>query len=169
MYATSNAVDVPAIAGDTLGPVEESVPRVLRVRGLDRTIGQVEPDVAEALQLMRSGSTAGSPFGAASSGSVPRSGSWGMPGPGAPEGLDQPVAPDEAPAGTTQGSGAPGDTAQAGDTAIPVAEGEHADAEGASGGTTAQESPDAGRPGTDHVSGPGEHAAHTHVEGEEKE
>ena len=30
VYAQSNAADVPAISGETLGPVEESVPRVLR-------------------------------------------------------------------------------------------------------------------------------------------
>lgn len=174
VYATSNAVDVPAIAGDTLGPVEESVPRVLRVRGLDRSIGQVEPDVAEALQLMRSGDPVDSPFGAASSGSVPRSGSWGMPGPAAPEGLDQPVSHEDAgpgPAadGGPEGSAAPGDTSVQGDTVVPDEEDGSGDAAGASAASTAQEAPDAGRPGTDHVSGPGERAAHTHVEGEEKE
>ena len=36
----SNAADVPALSGETLAPVEESVPRVLRVRGLARTIGE---------------------------------------------------------------------------------------------------------------------------------
>ncbi|MDN6428402.1 MAG: NADH-quinone oxidoreductase subunit J [Propionibacterium sp.] len=169
VYATSNAVDVPAIAGDTLGPVEESVPRVLRVRGLDRSISQVEPDVAEALQLMRSGDHADSPFGAASSGAVPRSGSWGMPGPAAPQGLDQPAAAEDegqVPRAVDVHEGAtpaPGDVSQQGESS------QEGDAAGASAATTAQEAPDAGRPGTDHVSGPGEHAAHTHVEGEEKE
>lgn len=43
VYAQSNAADVPAVSGETLGPVEESVPRVLRVRGLARTIGEVTP------------------------------------------------------------------------------------------------------------------------------
>lgn len=85
VYATSNSADVPAISGETLGPVEDSVPRVLRVRGLDRPLGMVEPEVAEALRLAR-----------ASKGSLDavaeRSGAWGMPGPSAPSGLAQPVA-----------------------------------------------------------------------------
>ena len=46
VYAQSNAADVPAVSGETLGPVEESVPRVLRVRGLARTIGEVTPEVS---------------------------------------------------------------------------------------------------------------------------
>ncbi len=94
VYAATNAVDAPAISGETLGPVEESVPRVLRVRGLDRTIGQIEPDVAASLQLVRAGDREDSPFGAASSAQVPPSGAWGMPGPAAPQGLDQPLAPE---------------------------------------------------------------------------
>ena len=38
VYAHSNAVDVPALSGETHEPVEDSVPRVLRVRGLDRVV-----------------------------------------------------------------------------------------------------------------------------------
>ena len=57
VYAQSNAADVPAISGETLGPVEESVPRVLRVRGLTRTIGEVTPEVSEQLALARGGAS----------------------------------------------------------------------------------------------------------------
>lgn len=91
VYATTNAADVPAIAGDTMAPLEDSIPRVLRVRGLTRTISQVEPEVAESLQLVRSGDADDSFFGPEASAQVPRSGSWGMPGPGAPDGLGKPA------------------------------------------------------------------------------
>ena len=139
VYSQSNAVDVPAIAGDTLAPVEESVPRVLRVRGLDRSLDNVEPEVAESLQLVRLGEAENSPFGPASSELVPPSGSWGMPGPGAPDGLEQPMAyvpdsPDaEDPAHTRE---------EAGRSSAP----------------TVQDEPDAGEAGTDHVTGAGSSA-----------
>lgn len=140
VYATTNAADVPAIAGDTMSPIEESIPRVLRVRGLTRTLSQVEPDVAESLQLVRSGDAADSFFGPEASASVPRSGSWGMPGPAAPDGLGKPAEESQP---TTQGGPALVDE-----------------------GTTAEV--DAGEPGTDHVTGAGTNAAATPHKGEEK-
>lgn len=100
VYATSTAVDVPALSGETLGPVEESVPRVLRVRGLERSIGMVEPEVAQSLLLARTGDSSQSPFGPGAVGTAERSGAWGMPGPAAPTGLNQPLAP-EAPAASS--------------------------------------------------------------------
>ncbi|MFC7579626.1 NADH-quinone oxidoreductase subunit J [Schaalia naturae] len=140
VYAETNAVDVPAISGATMGPVEESVPRVLRVRGLDRSLSQVAPEVAESLQLERAGDTSEALHGAAATESVPRSGAWGMPGPSAPGGLRQPAA-------------RPLTSAEPTGPAI-LAEDEH-------------EHLDAGRPGTDHVSGPGASAAHTAVPSED--
>ena len=97
VYAQSHAADVPAISGETLGPVEESVPRVLRVRGLTRTIGEVTPEVSEQLALARNeadGSEAleESPYTIGRTPDVPRSGSFGMPGAAAPTGLAQPRA-----------------------------------------------------------------------------
>ncbi|QPK81586.1 NADH-quinone oxidoreductase subunit J [Schaalia sp. ZJ405] len=92
VYARTNAADVPAISGETLGPVEESVPRVIRVRGLDRTLDQVDREVAQSLMLARAQETIDSPFALEASAAVARSGSWGMPGPAAPTGLDQPEA-----------------------------------------------------------------------------
>lgn len=96
VYAHTNAADVPAISGETLGPIEESVPRVIRVRGLERSIDQVDHDVAQSLMLARTGDTIDSPFAQFASQTVERSGSWGMPGPAAPTGLDQPVGPADA-------------------------------------------------------------------------
>lgn len=139
VYATTNAADVPAIAGDTMAPIEESIPRVLRVRGLTRTISQVEPDVAESLQLVRSGDAEDSYFGPQASAGVPPSGSWGMPGPGAPDGLGKPVDTDA--------------TTQVGSALVDE-------------GTVAEV--DAGEPGTDHVTGAGSNAAVTPDKGEEK-
>ena len=95
VYAQSNAADVPALSGETLGPVEESVPRVLRVRGLTRTIGEVTPEVSAQLTLARTdrdggSSEAESPYAIGRTPDVPRSGSFGMPGATAPTGLAQP-------------------------------------------------------------------------------
>ena len=97
VYAQSNAADVPAISGETLSPLEESVPRVLRVRGLTRTIGEVAPEVSEQLALARTETAATdsldeSPYTIGRTPDVPRSGSFGMPGAAAPTGLAQPRA-----------------------------------------------------------------------------
>ena len=97
VYAQSNAADVPAISGETLSALEESVPRVLRVRGLVRTIGEVTPEVSEQLAIARSEADAAeafeeSPYTIGRTPDVPRSGSFGMPGAAAPTGLAQPRA-----------------------------------------------------------------------------
>ncbi|QWW20582.1 NADH-quinone oxidoreductase subunit J [Schaalia sp. 19OD2882] len=98
VYAHSNAVDVPALSGETLGPVTESVPRVLRVKGLDRSISQVDESIAASLALVRAGRVAESDFARDASAKVPRSGAWGMPGARAPQGLAQPSAHIDQPA-----------------------------------------------------------------------
>ena len=95
VYAQSNAADVPALSGETLAPVEESVPRVLR--GLARTIGEVTPEVSEQLALARTETAATdaideSPYTIGRTPDVPRSGAFGMPGADAPTGLAQPRA-----------------------------------------------------------------------------
>ncbi|MPV37769.1 NADH-quinone oxidoreductase subunit J [Georgenia subflava] len=54
VYARSNAADLPALAA-TGEPIEESVPRVLRIRGQQRTIGDVSPETVEAIARARSG------------------------------------------------------------------------------------------------------------------
>ena len=97
VYAQSNAADVPAVSGETLGPLEESVPRVLRVRGLARTIGEVAPEVSEQLALARTTADEASeldesPYTIGRTPDVPRSGAFGMPGADAPTGLAQPRA-----------------------------------------------------------------------------
>ena len=72
------------------------MPRVLRVRGLTRTIGEVTPEVSAQLTLARTdqdgGSEAESPYAIGRTPDVPRSGSFGMPGAAAPTGLAQPRA-----------------------------------------------------------------------------
>ncbi len=87
VYAKTNAVGVPAIAGDTMEPVPSSVPRVLRLRGLERPIGSVSPDVAQALQLVRAGRVEETLW--SSKPKVKQSLAWGMGGVGAPTGLRQ--------------------------------------------------------------------------------
>ncbi|WP_084402988.1 NADH-quinone oxidoreductase subunit J [Schaalia suimastitidis] len=123
VYALSNAVDVPALSGETLGPVEESVPRVLRVKGLDRSISQVDGDVAEALTLVRLGKAEESAFSITASAKIPRSGAWGMPGAAMPTGLRQPPSIDEARASSAPTAGEATSTVDDADTAVPPADG----------------------------------------------
>ena len=89
VYAESNAYDVPALSGETMQPVHESVPRVLRVRGINRTVGEVSPVVAQRLLASRTGDPATGLYGREASQSVARSGAWGMPGQPVSEGLRQ--------------------------------------------------------------------------------
>lgn len=93
VYAHSNAADVPALSGETLEAIPESVPLSIRVRGQERSIEQVDRQLAETLNVARSGDIIDSPFDIEASATIERSGSWGMPGPAAPTGLDQPLAP----------------------------------------------------------------------------
>lgn len=91
VYATTNSVDNPAIAGDTLQAAPGSVPRVLLVKGLDKPLGQVSPGVAQSLQLARTEGRENSSWGAPK---VVQSKAWGMAGEGAPTGLQQVRAGD---------------------------------------------------------------------------
>ena len=116
------------------------MPRVFRVRGLGRSLNQVAPDIAESLQLTRAGLLDDSPFKAGKNVSVPRSGAWGMPGPSAPTGLNQPEA-------SAADRNAQAETSA--NEADPKGMGE------------VQTAPDAGQANTDHVQGPGANAGPT--------
>lgn len=87
VYAQTNAVGLPAIAGDTMEPVPDSVPRVLRLRGLEQPLGSVSPQVSEALQLVRAGRRDETMW--SSTPKVQQSRAWGMGGNAAPSGLQQ--------------------------------------------------------------------------------
>ncbi|PFG40373.1 NADH dehydrogenase subunit J [Georgenia soli] len=54
VYARSNAADLPALSA-TGEPINDSVPRVLRIRGQGRTIGDVSPETVEAVARARTG------------------------------------------------------------------------------------------------------------------
>jgi len=73
VYARHNAADVPALGADGR-PIDESVPRVLRIRGQQRTIAEVSPELAA--QLAASESSHAGDLGARS---VTQSGMPGMP------------------------------------------------------------------------------------------
>lgn len=92
VFATGNAVDNPSISGETLEAVDASVPRVLRLKGLDKPLGQVSPQVAEALQLARHTDRSTSRWG--NQVKVEQSKAWGMAGASAPTGLNQVTAMD---------------------------------------------------------------------------
>ncbi len=95
VYAGSTAPDVPALSGETLEGVKESVPRVLRVRGLARTIGSLDPELVSNLRDERDGRASDSTddnvahMGTAGTQRVTQSQAWGMAGHGAPGGLNQ--------------------------------------------------------------------------------
>lgn len=74
VYARHNAADVPALGADGK-PIDESVPRVLRIRGQQRSIASVSPELAA--QLATSTSSHPGDLGARS---VTQSGMPGMPG-----------------------------------------------------------------------------------------
>lgn len=101
VYAETNALDVPAINGETKRPEISSVPRVVRVRGEERSLGEASPWAARALAEEASGGVG--LHGKEATLTVARSGAWGMPGPAAPElpsGLVESTRPKELPAGS---------------------------------------------------------------------
>lgn len=80
VYSQSNSPDVPALSGETLGPVESSVPRVLRATGQDRSIAEASPTTALAVREDRFGDPAQGLHSVEASRSVKRSRAWGMAG-----------------------------------------------------------------------------------------
>lgn len=89
VYARSTSPDVGALSGETGKPVTESIPRVLRVRGLDRSLGSIDPGFARDLQAARHGDDTRAYHGVEATHRVHQSGSWGMAGESAPTGLRQ--------------------------------------------------------------------------------
>lgn len=98
VYAQSTSVDVGALSGETQSVVTESIPRVLRVRGLDRSIGNLDPRLAANLRESQLGNSEQAIHGSAAVARVTQSEAWGMGGKAAPTGLNQqvetPVADD---------------------------------------------------------------------------
>jgi NADH-quinone oxidoreductase subunit J len=100
VYARSTAATVPALSG-TGEPIEASVPRVLRIRGQERTIGDVSPETVAAVARARAGDGTAGIHGGDASRAVGQSGLPGMRGeapptpqlpgsPGAPATLEKP-------------------------------------------------------------------------------
>lgn len=83
VYARTNSASVPALSG-TGEPVQDSVPRVLRIRGQESALGDVAPEAVEAMARSRAGDEAAGLFGAEASRAVPQSGLPGMRGEPAP-------------------------------------------------------------------------------------
>ncbi len=91
VYAGTNSVDNPSIAGDTLQVAPGSVPRVLAVRGLEKPLGEVGSGVSESLRLARTSGREQSLWGTPE---VAQAKAWGMAGASAPTGLQQVTAGD---------------------------------------------------------------------------
>ncbi|WIK64546.1 NADH-quinone oxidoreductase subunit J [Gleimia hominis] len=102
VYARTNAADIAALSGETEQPVEDSVPRVLRVRGLDRELSAVDPKLARQLAEVARGDSTQSLHGKAANDRVGASQAWGMAGKAAPTGLEQQVAPTAIEAGDSK-------------------------------------------------------------------
>ncbi|CED90221.1 NADH-quinone oxidoreductase subunit J [Actinomyces succiniciruminis] len=102
VYAATNTAAAPALAasGEAL---EESIPRVLRVRGQDLELSDVSPEMGAAQRAGRITSREDA--------SVGRSGMPAMPGAPAPD-VVQPLAPAEAPADVADEPADPADPAQ---------------------------------------------------------
>ena len=101
VYAATNTAAAPALAADGAA-LEESVPRVLRVRGQDLELSEVSPEMGAA---QRAGTIA-----AREDATVGLSGMPAMPGAAAPR-VAQPVAVDPLagpPAGEPDGQQPPG-------------------------------------------------------------
>lgn len=107
VYVGSNAVDVPALSGETHGPVAHSVPRVIRVQHLGTTIAEVSPRAAEAMRQQLHGDPARGLHGGEATRSVARSGSWGMPGRAVESRLQRPSTEVVVPADAGAASPAP--------------------------------------------------------------
>ncbi|WP_226925352.1 NADH-quinone oxidoreductase subunit J [Georgenia thermotolerans] len=78
VYARSNAATVPALSADGEA-LEVSVPRVLRIRGQERTLAEVSPETVAAIARARAGAADGLHGGAVSR-AVGQSGLPGMRG-----------------------------------------------------------------------------------------
>lgn len=82
VYAQSNSSTNPALTAGGV-PVEESVSRILRIRGQARTVGEISPDTVARIALAKTGATPGLD-GSDTSAAVPQVGLPGMPGEKAP-------------------------------------------------------------------------------------
>lgn len=96
VYAETNALDVPAINGETARPEPSSILRAVRIRGADRSLGEASPWTARTLAMQASG--APGLHGTEANASVGRSGAWGMPGEPAPQ-IDTAAHPPALPPG----------------------------------------------------------------------
>ena len=94
VYARHNAADIAALGADGK-PIDESVPRVLRIRGQQRSIASVSPEVIAA--LAESETSHSGDMGART---VTQSGEPGMPGAQPAPGAEQ-TAAGETPASTS--------------------------------------------------------------------
>lgn len=82
VYSRSTSATVPALSG-TGGPIEESVPRVIRIRGQQLAVGEVSPEAVRAATEERAGTGPGL-HGPATSAHIDQAGLPGMPGRPAP-------------------------------------------------------------------------------------
>ncbi|MDO5671371.1 MAG: NADH-quinone oxidoreductase subunit J [Actinomycetaceae bacterium] len=84
-YAESNAMDVPAISGETGRPIAGSVVQVLRLNNQVRSVAEASPWTVNRLRAQAEGDSSQALHGAATSAQITRSGGWGMPGQAAPQ------------------------------------------------------------------------------------
>ncbi|GAA4418165.1 NADH-quinone oxidoreductase subunit J [Georgenia halophila] len=83
VYARSNAADLPALSAEG-EPLNVSVPRILRIRGQERTIAEISPETAEALARAKAGQGPGT-HGADGTRTLTTARMPSMPGDGPPK------------------------------------------------------------------------------------
>ena len=121
VYVGGNAPDAPAISGETGKPVPTSVPRMLRIRGLDRSLAEVSPQAVEALRQQAIGDPAKGLHTIEATRAVAQSQSWGMPGATADFSLRQPGTKEVEVAAEKNNDVAVSDTDQTTDKASETA------------------------------------------------
>ena len=117
VYAESNSSTNPALTAGGK-PVEESVSRILRIRGQARTVGEISPKTVE--RIARASDVRPGLDGPTTFGTIGQVGLPGMPG------ATRPAAPTQSDDGTTIGASAFQDEAQS--DSVPTAR-EHQEAE----------------------------------------
>lgn len=107
VYAGHNAPDSPALSGEDMSPLKESIPRVIRAQDFDRPLAQVAPTAVEHIRAEKMGHPEDGMLSIAASQAVKHSTAWGMPGDSADMSLAQPETRDVRPKAVGGGDAAP--------------------------------------------------------------
>lgn len=91
VYAETNAVDAPAISGETESAVKSSVMPALRARQAERTLGEGAPSVVAKIRADKEGDPSKGIHSLEATRAVKQSGAWGMGNVKAESSLEEPL------------------------------------------------------------------------------